>query len=93
MHVQVLSSFLVRPPPDSRFRKYWNTAHFWWGRILLAVALLNFFFGVFLAHSTPLYYIVPAAILLSWVLVGLVKVRTAAPVVPTSWKDYDFACK
>lgn len=80
MHGQVLSAFLVRPPPDSRFRKYWNTTHFWWGRILAVVALLNFFFGLFLVHSSPLYYIVPGAILLAWLLVGLVKVRTATPV-------------
>ncbi|BDA46005.1 probable cytochrome b561 and DOMON domain-containing protein at C-terminar half [Coccomyxa sp. Obi] len=71
--LQVLSAFLVRPPPDSRFRKYWNTAHYWWGRILLVVALLNFFFGIWLVHSSPLYYIVPAAILIFWCLAGFVK--------------------
>ncbi len=74
MTVQVVIAFLVRPPPDSKFRKYWNMGHYWWGRFILVVSLGNFFFGLWMLHSTPLFYIVPTAILLFWCFVGIVKV-------------------
>lgn len=74
--VQVVLAFLIRPPPDSHMRKYWNIGHYWWGRLILVVSLGNFFFGIWMLHSTPILYIVPAAILLFWCFVGLVKVGT-----------------
>lgn len=81
-------AFFVRPPPDSRYRKFWNAWHYWWGRVTLVVALAQFFYGLWMVSSSPIYYIVVGAILICWVLVGLVKVRaTSVHCCRMRWRD------
>ena len=73
----------MRPAPTSRLRKVWNLFHWWFGRAVLLAGLGNFFFGVWMVNgSTPVYYIVPAVILLVWCCIAFVKARAMPPALP-----------
>jgi membrane protein YdbS with pleckstrin-like domain len=75
---QAIVAFLIRPKPQSRYRKFWNLWHWWLGRLVLVAALGNFFFGLWLVGSSPPWYIGAAAIICAWIFIGFLKVRAGA---------------
>jgi hypothetical protein len=46
--VQVLAAHLLRPKPDAPRRAAWNNLHWWLGRGVMVVAIVNVFIGIVL---------------------------------------------
>ncbi|XP_050207024.1 cytochrome b561 and DOMON domain-containing protein At3g07570-like [Mercurialis annua] len=49
--LQVIMAFLVRPDKLSKVRKYWNWYHYSAGKILMAFAIANVFYGLHLGEK------------------------------------------
>lgn len=71
---QMLTAFLLRPKPESRYRRLWNLGHWWLGRCILVAGIGNFFFGLWLVDSTPWWYIGTVIIIVFWCIIGILKV-------------------
>lgn len=49
--MQVLAAMVKRPGQASRYRRAWNVAHTWTGRLLLIMGIALIFDGLLLYHS------------------------------------------
>ena len=51
--MQVVTAFTGRPSLSSRYRRIWNVAHWWNGRLLLLYGIGLIFDGLLLYRSGP----------------------------------------
>eukprot|EP01018_Ginkgo_biloba_P014477 Gb_35827 [translate_table: standard] len=89
--LQVLA-LLLRPQKESKVRKYWNWYHYWFGRILLVIAVVNIFYGIHVASAgtkwnvgygvTVGFLLVTAAVLESILLIKWFKRPAQTPSFP-----------